>query len=175
MHWRPRHQAPNPKCRAMWATNTTTTKHGLKHGWQAGGPHNATLAHPPPWGLSFATGSVNKNQFGCLNSQMVVRAVVLGTDCPGIALFALGQLASSIGSRVGYAFASDVWLVIYRALIPTGPPTTTAPRPTAPLATAAALASNCGRTQLNGNCYGRTLKVEVSSEHCTLLMSTAHC
>ena len=88
---------------------------------------------------------------------MVVRAVILGTDCPGIdaPLFALGQLASSIGSRVGYAFASDVWLVLYRALIPTGPPTTTAPRPTAPLATATALASNCGRTQLNGGCYGR--------------------
>jgi hypothetical protein len=62
---------------------------------------------------------------------MVVRAVILGTDCPGIdaPLFALGQLASSIGSRVGYAFASDVWLVLYRALTPTGSPTTTAPRP----------------------------------------------
>ena len=93
----------------MRATNTTTTKHGLKHEWQAGGPHNVTLAHSPPCDPSFATGSVNKNQFGCLNSQMVVRAVILGTDCPGIdaPLFALGQLASSIGSWVGYAFVAQ--------------------------------------------------------------------
>ena len=92
-------------------------------------PKGATLAHSPPCGPSFARGSVNKNQFGCLNSQMVVRTVILGTDCSGIdaPLFALKQLASSIGSRVEYAFASDVWLVLYRALTPTESPTTTAP------------------------------------------------
>ena len=135
MHWGPRHQTPNPKCRVMRATNTTVTKHELKHEWQAGGPHNATLAHSPPCAPSFATDSVNKNRFGCLNSQMVVQTVILGTDCPGInaPLFALKQLASSIDSRIKYTFASDVWLLLYRALTPTESPTTTAPRPTPPL------------------------------------------
>ena len=55
---------------------------------------------------------------------MVVRTVILGTDCSGIdaPLFALKQLASSIDFRIEYAFASDVNPTARKALQAATPP-----------------------------------------------------
>ena len=101
-----------------------------------------------------------------------MRAVILGTDCFGIdaPLFALEQLASGIGSRIEYAFASDVNPTTRKALqAATPPPWAGFCRPIVGLSTGSWLGGHllvrtngwaenllvgtngCGRTLIGGN------------------------